>query len=86
MSDQTYTLTSPSGSPIVGTLEVLHGTALADRFYVGESGQLVPEYIGETEIHWNGQEGADFEGEPVVIDADGIAWLTRECERTEAGA
>lgn len=80
MYRDSFELMSPDGSRIVGTLEHLQGTALADRYYE-KDGKILPIYVGDTEVHWNGQEGVDFEGEPVLIDEDGRTWLARECRR-----
>ena len=43
---------SPNGSPIIGTLERITGRANADEY--SETGE--PEYLGGTEIFWDGQE------------------------------
>lgn len=61
---------SPTGSPIVGTLECLSGVALLE----GISATGEPTYSGDTEIWWEEQRTAEREGKTVFVDNDGFEW------------
>ena len=40
-------------------------------------------YVGNTRVHWDGQETRTMDGEPIVVCANGHLWLLRECEWAE---
>lgn len=66
---------SPTGLPIIGTLEMTPGCALThdDGFTLGPNG-LAYDYIGETDVCWDGQETVTREGKVVFLDMDGGEW------------
>lgn len=61
---------SPTGSEIVGTSDSLLATALISD--INEDG--TPEYIGESEIHWDTQETETRDGKILFVDDDGEEW------------
>lgn len=63
--------TSPTGSPIIGTLERL--TARAEIIGIDPS-TGVPEYAGGTEIFYDDQTTVKRDGKIVFLDADGEEW------------
>ena len=62
---------SPSGSPIVGTKELLTGTA----YLLSISDEGVPEYEGSTDVNWSEQKTArNDKGELIFVAEDGSEW------------
>jgi hypothetical protein len=61
---------SPTGSPIVGTLERLQGIAAIN----GIKGNGEPEYAGETEVLWDGQVPERRDGQLIYLDEQGLEW------------
>jgi len=47
---------SPTGSPIVGTADMIPGNALISYFERLPDGTLGIEWVGETKVCWNGQQ------------------------------
>ena len=61
---------SPTGSPILGTLEHLTGRAeISGIFPTGE-----PEYEGSTEVFWDDQRSVLRNDKLVYLDEDGREW------------
>ena len=62
---------SPTGSPIIGTLERLTGRAEISGIdpKTGE-----PEYAGDTELFWDSQETVERDGKAIFLDEDGEEW------------
>lgn len=65
---------SPTGSPIVGTLERITGRA--DIQGIHDDG--TPEYAGNTEIFWDDQATVMRDGKLVFLDFDGGEWTFDE--------
>lgn len=61
---------SPTGSPILGTLERLFGRAEI----VGIEDDGTPEYEGTTEIFWDDQKTILKDEKIVFLDEDGAEW------------
>lgn len=73
-----FKLVAPNGKPIVGTREVVLGTARVSS-WTEEDGVLIPNYEDETEVDWDSQEtvsDADW-----LEDSAGNAWSPAECLR-----
>ena len=70
---------SPEGSPIVGTLELIPGMAMAEVTR-DDSGAINVEYEGETEVYWNDQKTVrDNEtNETIYVDENESRWLESE--------
>lgn len=68
--------TSPDGVPIVGTLETIQATAVVkeDSYSRNEKGEILYEWFGESEIHWDTQTTQERDGKIVFIDEDGEEW------------
>lgn len=75
-------LIAPNGCKIVGMEESVLATAWVDGFTRGKNGEFVPEYAGESEIHWDTQESAL--DDPFVLDEDGERHLLSECKEAPA--
>ncbi len=45
-----------TGERIIGTYDCIPGCALVSGFTRSESGVLIPEYAGETDVWWDNQE------------------------------
>lgn len=77
-----YRVTGPNGVRILGTLEVMSGTAGANTAEVDEQGHLIPEYDGDTEVSWDSQESDTDPGDYCLLwcAADGKTYHT--CELT----
>lgn len=61
---------SPTGSPIIGTLETIIGRANAVEY--SETG--APDYDGGTEVYWDEQKTVERNGSPVYLDENGGEW------------
>jgi hypothetical protein len=68
--------TSPTGVAIIGTLEMVPGTALitTDSFEKNAKGEITFDHDGETEIDWDGQETQTKNGKELFVDEDGGIW------------
>ena len=80
-----YARNPKTGAAITGTLEQMDGKALTteDSFSRDDTGKLVFDYEGETEIYWNGQETQSRDGKTIFIDDDGEEVLETEVELTD---
>lgn len=67
---------SPTGAPIVGTLERVFGVAYCN-FEAAETG-FTATHVGETNLYWDGQQGVTRNGQAVFVDKNGDEWLERE--------
>lgn len=65
---------SPSGSPILGTLESIKGRAEIS----GISATGEPEYASQTTVFWDNQETVLRNGKIVFLDQDGMEWTFDE--------
>ncbi len=68
---------SPNGYDIIGTDELVPGTALiVDGTYErGKDGILDFEWDGETKMFWDGQRTVeDANGERLFVDTEGELW------------
>ena len=79
---------SPTGHAIVGTLDLIPGTALInpDSFSVGpktvsdghrlhyDSHRLTFAWSGETEVDWDNQETVSRNGQRIFVDDVGDEW------------
>lgn len=61
---------SPTGSPIIGTLENL--PALCRVNVINDDGSV--EYANQTTVNWDGQETVTRNGKVVFVDDDGAEW------------
>lgn len=78
----TYRLIAPNGRAIVGTPETILGLARANTFTEDDSGQLIPDYSGDTDMYWDSTETQTTEtGEMMVQDDDGATWPISACTR-----
>ena len=80
------TLTSPTGRPIIGTLERLYGVAIIDSIRLDDDGRIDFDYMGDTKIDWN-QQRTVTRGPlkaRVFVDDSGQEWLEHELTITEA--
>src|SRR5258708_37570615 len=64
---------SPEGNKIIGTLDVVRGTARAD-VDLGATGTLNIEYMGETEVDWDSQETKTQDGERLFVCSQRKVW------------
>jgi hypothetical protein len=71
---------SPNGSPIVGTLETIPGTAQIQHgsFQRDKDGSLDFGWCGETDVFWDGQETVERDGKRVFVDKDGHEWTENQ--------
>jgi hypothetical protein len=75
---------SPTGSPILGTLEHLPARAEIKVFWRNAQGELEWDYAGETEVFWNGQETRhDDKGHVLFFDEANDAWTEDDLTFTE---
>lgn len=67
---------SPKGALITGTKEIIPGEAcvMPDSFRKAADGSITYEYLGSTEVDWDGQTTVEKDGKTVFIDADGEEW------------
>jgi len=72
---------SPEGNEIVGTLEVVEGTAHAD-VGLSRNGRLKVEYGGETDVDWNTQHTKTDKGKRLFVCSRHKVW--RESQVVEA--
>ena len=71
---------SPEGNKIIGTLDVVRGTARAD-VDLGATGTLNIEYMGETEVDWDSQETKTQDGERLFVCSQRKVWRENEVVR-----
>ncbi len=71
---------SPEGNEIIGTLDVVRGTARAD-VALGANGTLNIEYQGETEVDWDSQETKTEDGERLFVCSQRKVWRENEVVR-----
>lgn len=72
---------SPEGNAIIGTLEVVEGTASAE-VSLSRNGRLRIEYCGETNVDWNSQRTKTDRGERLFVCSRHKIW--RESQVLEA--
>jgi hypothetical protein len=72
----TYEVVSPTGARIIGTSDLIPGTALARVTMT--NGVLDIEPSGETKIHWCAQETEQRDGEDLYEDEYGDTWKGSE--------
>lgn len=72
---------SPEGNELIGTLEVVEGTARAD-IGLSRNGRLKVEYCGETDVDWNTQQTKTEKGERLFVCSRHKVW--RESQIVEA--
>lgn len=70
---------SPTGSPIIGTKELIPGVALVAS--ISETGE--PEYEGETDVDWDGQRTVKRDGKILFVDDDGEQWTFDQLTKVE---
>ncbi|MDR6954148.1 hypothetical protein J2X65_003516 [Ancylobacter sp. 3268] len=61
---------SPTGSLIIGTLENIPG--IARLIDISDDGRI--EYLGGTDILWDGQATVQRDGKSVFVDEGGDEW------------
>ena len=64
---------SPEGNEIVGTLEIVEGTARAD-IGLSRNGRLKVEYCGETDMDWNTQQTKTEKDERLFVCSRHKVW------------
>lgn len=74
-----YEVLSPTGAIIVGTSEIVPGTAHGDVFF--RNGEIGIEFGGETDLCWDAQETATKDGESIYVDNNGDEWKESELKR-----
>lgn len=68
---------SQQGFPIIGTSDLIPGTALGTPERL-EDGTVTIDWDGETKIHWNGQQTREDGGETIYVDSE-----ENECKESE---
>ena len=71
-------LYSPTGVPIVGTDELIPGTAYIDEVGLQENGEYKIEFTGYTEEFAELQYTKTRDGEDLYIDENGDQWKESE--------
>lgn len=72
-------LESPDGTRIIGTYDTIPGVALILGAIRTDNGDLDPDYVGETEVIWDGQETeTDDEGFRLWVDENYKLYRTDE--------
>ena len=64
---------SPEGNEIVGTLEIVEGTACA-KVSLTRNQRLRVEYGGETDVDWNSQRTKTDQGERLFVCSQQRVW------------
>jgi len=64
---------SPEGNEIVGTLEIVEGTACA-KVSLTRNRRLRVEYGGETDVDWNSQRTKTDQGERLFVCSQQRVW------------
>jgi len=68
---------SPAGSRIIGTIETIAGTALAD-VTLTPKGELDVEYSGQTKLDWDSQKTQVSGNERLFVSSDHLVWCESE--------
>ncbi len=71
---------SPEGNKIIGTLDVVRGTARAN-VDLDATDTLNIEYLGETEVDWDSQETKTQDGERLFVCSQRKVWRENEVVR-----
>jgi hypothetical protein len=79
-SKESMKAVSPEGNNIIGTLDVVRGTARAE-IQLNEKGALNIEYLGETEVDWDSQETKTLDGERLFVCSQRKVWKENEVVR-----
>jgi hypothetical protein len=75
---------SPEGNEIIGTLEIVEGTASAE-VRLSRNGRLRVGYRGETDVDWNSQRTKTEQGERLFVCSRHKVWRERRVlEATKA--
>ncbi|MGH7972625.1 MAG: hypothetical protein ACREIC_28260 [Limisphaerales bacterium] len=64
---------SPEGNEIIGTLDFIDGTALAE-VKIDTDGKLMLEYCGETQVDWDSQRTKTEDGERLFVCSEHKVW------------
>ena len=75
-------LTTPNGTRLQGTLDMIPGIALVDPDDPMDA-DGTPNYFGGTEVDWNGQTQQHVNGDKLWVDEDGSTWKQSELVWTE---
>lgn len=72
-----------SGRYAIGTFDRIPGCALASQFALNDAGELEPEYEGETDVWWDGQESETdpMTDELFLVTEENDVYLEGEFER-----
>lgn len=73
-----FQLLAPNGQRITGTLERLYGRGQASGWY-REDGRWIPEWAGEVDVFWDGQQTVEVDGIAILLDEDGNEWPEVYC-------
>lgn len=66
---------APNGAEIIGTCDMIPGNALISNFTRLPDGSLELDWVGETEVCWDGQETkTDARGQTIYVDDNGNEW------------
>lgn len=77
-------VTSPSGSPIIGTNDLVRATAyIEDGSFRFLDGKLDFEFIGDSDVDWDSQSTTRINGERTFVDEEGDVWLESQLIITE---
>jgi hypothetical protein len=71
---------SPKGHAIQGTLDTIPGIALING--IDDKGE--PEYMGETDVIWDGQETQVRDGKILYVCTEGHEWTFDQLVKEEA--
>lgn len=77
----TVRLEAPNGKKIIGTSELIPGTAWASTFDVLEDNSLDPHYQDETKVDWDGQKTERLGNQPLYVDEDWKTWPENDLTR-----
>jgi hypothetical protein len=78
-------LFTPDGVAIIGTLEVLHGSAGLEKVFEDEKGKIDIQHDGETKVFWDGQTTMkNSRGDRIFICANGNSWAESKLLRKPA--
>ena len=66
-------LTAPTGTRLQGTLDLVPCIAQVDPENPMDADGTI-NYVGGTDMDWDGQTQVERDGEPVWVDEDGTEW------------
>lgn len=71
-----------NGTIIIGSLDRVTVRGELSGFHI-EEGELIPDWVGESEVFWDGSEAVQRDGQDLYLDTEGDEFTLAECAIVE---